>query len=442
MIDFKNFLGPSGHFVRHRILVGFLVGASVWVGDPRVMAAPATAASSAVTAASTSAVKAVQDATREQLQRNAQLLAQEQAQVQLLQAQVDGQKLQARMQQNKNQAEMNVAQSQQQAQAVANTLERQRQVDQISDPSLYFLPPLKTPSDVRAPIGSIVHNRYPMTSSEINYTLQQARDAQAAAMSRPKVEIVNPILHATIGPGAKIPTVTVAPGYVVSLSVVDRGGNPWPITSKSVGGGQQFDVQAPFQTARKGAAPPTQKGVDLSQVQDSLMNRIPDNMLTVTTPSYGTDTNMMLTLKGLTVPVMVHLKGTQPTPGPADGMVTLQIDNAQSPDAQKPLVESIDQGLAPQLTPFLAQTPPQGAIPLQVSAGAPLQAWEWNGLVILRTTQPLRSPAWRYEATLGNVYAYAIAPASVVLIRQPDGSEQDYEILPPPGGFGQTAGAN
>ncbi len=420
-------------------LLALSAGLSVASAAQASSAAPAPGATAAQVTAQQAALQKLQTATQAQQNLDVQAQAQEQAQAQLLNAQLQGAQLQQHMQQNQLQAAAEAFQAQQQTQQLANTLERQKEISQIDNPSMYFLPPLKTPANVRAPIGNMVQQRYPMTSAEIGYALQQARDAQAASMQKPPVTIVNPILHASIGPGGKIPTVRVAPGYMVSLSVVDRNGNAWPITSKSVGGGQQFNVQAPFQMGGKGTSASVSKKPNLDAIQDSLQDRIPDNMLTLTTPSYGTDTNMMLTLKGLQVPVMVHLEGTQPKPGSADGMVTLQIDNADAPDAPKPVVYSVDQGQAPELTQFLEQTPPSSAVALRVSDGAPLQAWEWNGLVVIRSTEPLRSPAWKYEGTLGGVYAYAIEPASVVLVRQPDGSVQDYEITPPPGGFDMSA---
>ena len=290
----------------------------------------------------------------------------------------------------------------------------------------YFLPPLPGPAYVRPMVNTQYQEQFPLSPHEIQWVKQQMQDDQYAIHKGAPLKIENPSLPVSLGPGAQVPTIHLAPGYVTTISVLGEDGSPWPVTSRQVGGGLSFSVSAVSQDAgAPSGRSATMKTGAISKNGASTGSsaghpqpvRLPSNLLTISPKYFGSSSNLVLTLKGLSAPVMVNVVADGPHDPTVDGMVTLRVDR-HGPDAPPPLyAPPPPSAVNPDLMLFLAQTPPQGAKALHASGGFGVRAWAWNHRVIVRTRIPLLSPAWTAEVRQDGVTVYDLPKTRVLMLR-------------------------
>jgi hypothetical protein len=285
----------------------------------------------------------------------------------------------------------------------------------------YFLPPLPTPNSVRPMVGLQYQEEFPLSPGEIQWVKKQMQDDQYAIHKGAPLKIVNPSLPVSLGPGAQVPTIHLAPGYVTTISLIGEDGSPWPVTSRQVGGGTSFDVSAVAQDVGapsvNDASTVAKSKSAASQSERTQPVRLPSNLLTISPKYFGSSSNLVLTLKGVSTPVMVNIVADGPHDKTVDGMVTLRVDR-HGPDAPPPLYAPPPPSSAnPDLMLFLAQTPPEGAKVLHASGDFGVKAWAWNHRVIVRTRIPLLSPAWTAEVRQDGVIVYDLPKTRVLMLR-------------------------
>lgn len=303
----------------------------------------------------------------------------------------------------------------------------------------YYLPPLPTPSSIRPMVGTQLHEEFPLSTHEIQWVKQQMQKDQYAIHKGAPLKILNPSINVSVGPGAAVPTIHVAQGYVTSISIVGVDGNPWPVTSRKVGGGQSFSVSAV--TEFSGAPAPSYGGEKSSikgkggtaSTPKKIPASLPNNLLTISPKYFGSSSNLMLTLENSNTPLMVNIISDGPSAKTVDGMVTLRLDRhgPNTPPAlfQPPPPSAVDADLLL----FLAQTPPKSAQPMRVTGGYGVKAWTWDNHVIVRTSIPLLTPAWTAEVPQDGVIVYKLPMTHVLLLRDnmnsTDGSWQARTVL-------------
>ncbi len=289
----------------------------------------------------------------------------------------------------------------------------------------YFLPPLPGPAYVRPMVSTQYQEQFPLSPHEIQWVKRQMQDDQYAIHKGAPLNIENPSLPVSLGPGAKVPTIHLAPGYVTTISVLGEDGSPWPVTSRQVGGGLSFNVSAVSQdagapsgkSATMTTGAPSKKGAAHTSKGRPQPVRLPTNLLTITPKYFGSSSNLVLTLKDLSTPVMVNVVADGPHDPTVDGMVTLRVDR-HGPDAPPPLyAPPPPSAVNPDLMLFLAKTPPQGAKALHASGGFGVRAWAWNHRVIVRTRIPLLSPAWTAEVRQDGATVYDLPKTRVLMLR-------------------------
>lgn len=294
----------------------------------------------------------------------------------------------------------------------------------------YFLPPLPGPAYVRPMVNTQYQEEFPLSPREIQWVKHQMQDDQYAIHKGAPLNIENPSLPVSLGPGAQVPTIRLAPGYVTTISIIGESGSPWPITSRQVGGGLSFDVSAVSQDAGAPSEQNVQRTTatatrNSAAVQSAKHSRtvhpqpvkLPSNLLTISPKYFGSSSNLVLTLKGVSTPVMVNVVADGPHSKTVDGMVTLRVDR-HGPDATPPLyVPPPPSAVNPDLMQFLAQTPPRGAKILRVSGGFGVRAWTWNHRIIVRTRIPLLSPAWTAEVRQDGVMVYDLPKTRILMLR-------------------------
>ena len=302
----------------------------------------------------------------------------------------------------------------------------------------YFLPPLPEPSTIRPMVGTQYQEQFPLSTKEIQWIKRQMQDDQYAIHKGAPLQIQNPSLPVSLGPGAKVPTIILSPGYVTTISIVGEDGSPWPVTSRQIGGGTSFTVSAVSQdmgaprgqtvaksrsgtpqgvAPKQGVAPLQGVGAAASTSSRLVPDRLPSNLLTISPLYFGSSSNMMLTLKGVSTPLMVNIVADGPHAKTVDGMVTLRVDQ-HGPDAPPPMyAPPPPSAVNPDLMLFLSQTPPKGAVRLRASGMFGVKAWAWNGRVIVRTHIPLLSPAWTAEVRQDGEMVYDLPKTRVLMLR-------------------------
>lgn len=173
-------------------------------------------------------------------------------------------------------------------------------------------------------------------------------------------------VRVTLEPGGAPSVVKLSPNYGGAITILDATGQPWPITSLTVGNGSAFQVTKPIDKG-KGSS-----------------------VLTVVPKLYYAHSNVILTLKGVATPIVLRLKTV---PGIVDGRTDV-IVAARGPNATS-VVTARGAGSPDSLLMrnLLDGVPPQSATPINIKGG-PARAWLINNKLFLRTTLDVLSPAW------------------------------------------------
>ena len=171
---------------------------------------------------------------------------------------------------------------------------------------------------------------------------------------------------------AEIQEVLLTPGYITSLVFYDSTGEPWPITSCSVGNKNAFAVIVP----------------------DGLE---PGNMINVQGIQKFANSNIVLTLKDFSLPVVVNLQTTgMKGPGAITNSMISFRANRMGPNAKQPIIgKPIQTSISKTMMTFLNGVPPKEAVSISsVSEREDMDMWRYQGSLYLRTYSPVVWPAW------------------------------------------------
>ncbi len=227
---------------------------------------------------------------------------------------------------------------------------------------------------------------FPMSPAEIQSFRATVDATRHAIHPGPAPVMQTRTLLLDLQPGAPVPVIRVAPGYVSSIVFLDSTGAPWPITSVTVGDAKWFSVQAPK--------------VD------------PQNLLTVSALGSHLASNIAVTLTHHTTPIVIALE----TSASDAAVLTALRANEQGPNAKTPTLEpEIPVGADGALLAFLDEVPPAGAIVLK-STNRDVEAWQYQQGIYVRTHFAVISPAFisvvRGEAGV-RVYHVPLTPSVI-----------------------------
>ena len=170
---------------------------------------------------------------------------------------------------------------------------------------------------------------------------------------------------------AEIQEILLTPGYITSLVFYDSTGEPWPITSCSVGNKNSFTVIVP----------------------EGLM---PGNMINIQGVQKFANSNIVLTLKDFSLPIVMNLQttGMKGEGAITDSMISFRA-NRMGPNARHPLMgRPIQTSINQTMMTFLNGVPPKEAESIaSVSEREDMDMWRYNGSLYLRTYSPLVWPA-------------------------------------------------
>lgn len=233
----------------------------------------------------------------------------------------------------------------------------------IESPPPVILPPPATPRG--EVVGDSTQKVVPMTPDEITRFKAYIQRDQAATYGKP------PVTHSRTYPvsliaGASIPEVHVAPGYVASIVLIDKYGNPWPVEGRpAIGNPNLYSVIVP-------------------ESADS-------NVITVSALLQAGNSNLSVTLKGQSVPINIRLiTDTKEADLRADMQIQARGPNTDPVMANASgVVSGVPDAI---MMDFVDGTPPKGAVELTTS-DPNIRVWSYGGLLYARTTCTIMTPA-------------------------------------------------
>ena len=195
----------------------------------------------------------------------------------------------------------------------------------------------------------------------------------------------------SLRPGERAPVVHLAPGNASTLTFSDQTGAAWPVNSVTVGNPQAYAVQ---EAGEKGKT----------------------NMVVISPLSNYGAANLVVTLAGLSVPVMLSLDTGR---GSVDYWLAVGVPG-RGPNAQYDVTAG--SSLAPTndatVQGFLDGIAPRGARKVKTS-NRDVEAWRFQDMVYVRSPLELVSPAYVARAHhVSGVNVYTMADAPVVLFSQ------------------------
>lgn len=244
----------------------------------------------------------------------------------------------------------------------------------------------------------------PMNPDQIREMLRRIDANQEAAQSpphnpTPKVKVAS----VSLDPGAPLPEIKVSSGFVTTLTILDATGQPWPIKSLAYGG--NFDISSPGTGAQIDP-----EGDDTRNASNSMAHVVHITPMA----RYGKG-NLSLNLVGLSTPITFRLtSGTNEVHYRFDARIPEYGPNARLPLIDKGGLQAAD----PDIMQVLDGVPPQNAVRMNVSGiDRRSSAWQYNGMIYLRTPLKLLSPGWEASASSADgMTVYQLSEAPVLLL--------------------------
>ena len=217
----------------------------------------------------------------------------------------------------------------------------------------------------------------PLSPEEIQAFKKRTFDTEQAIRNFPPPKMVSKTIRVSLAPGSEIPIVNVAADYVSSLVFYDITGQPWPVTSRTLGNDTYFDV-----------------------------NRVevePGNLLTVTPKTKYATTNCVITLQDHDLPVSLQLNVVDPQQKDrsTDGLIALQISQ-RGPNAAEPILggDTIGSSLSNVMMGFVDAIAPETATVMSLSPEYDgINVWLFQKNIYIRSAYPLIWPAWDQTAS-------------------------------------------
>lgn len=233
-----------------------------------------------------------------------------------------------------------------------------------------------------------------LTPDEIRQLRKEMDERQRAATDAP-AELRSVTVPVSLSPGNTMPTVQVTPGYVTSIVVLDRFGNPWPIKGVSWGNREEYQVE-----------PPPAQGEDTG---------VPQNIIAVTPLRTIGATSMSILLAEKSLPVVIRLVVNRSV---TDARADLKIDGLAPGAAPEIRASTVPEQFGDaDMVAFLDGVPPKGSTRLVVNSDL-VEAWDFQGKMVVRTKGSLVSPRWtgiEHGADDLKVYQTSLVPVVLVL---------------------------
>lgn len=274
----------------------------------------------------------------------------------------------------------------------------------VTSPGGYIILP---PPDIERGqrLDATIYETAPLSPEEIIKTrklLQKQEDARRVPLVQAK-EHRNRAVLASFDPGSRTQEIQLVPGYIGSLTFVDKGGNPWPISdAPAIGNADAFHVS-------------------VSQAAGNIVDLAASDTVSAT--------NLRIILNGSRAPIILRLMANGKV---HDERVDVMVDGI-APGAE--IVSTVSALTVPaaasdtDMLHFIAGSPPPGAVEQTVTGSNRMRAWKLNGQIYIRTIDELLSPPWNGESHgNGGVRVYRLPPTPIVMYIDPQGVVREATI--------------
>lgn len=277
---------------------------------------------------------------------------------------------------------------------IENKKEEEFHIEQVyPSPYVQYPPPVPSRQDM---FRRDMNDLYGLTPNEIIQLRKEWEARQKAATDAP-AELKCVTIPISLASGMKMPTIQVTPGYVSSIVLLDRFGNPWPVKGVSWGDKEAFQVESPSGDTNKNAT------------------GIPQNIISVSPLRSIGATSMSILLEDKSIPVVLRLVINKAV---NDARADLKIDGLAPGAAPEMRASTIPAQFATtDMIAFLDGVPPKSATRLMVNSEL-IEAWSYAGSMIVRTRTDLVSPSWQgieHGADHLKVYKTSMVPVILVL---------------------------
>lgn len=235
-------------------------------------------------------------------------------------------------------------------------------------------------------IKDMAENEYPLSPGEIMALRRLAKSVDKANNAPLGGPIDFAIKTVEIDVDAPKPIqIMVAKGYSSSIMFFDQSGTPWPIEGDIIGDEQSFKSHAVEGKAHIG----------VFEIKRAF-----------------SESNALVNLKGLNVPIVVRLTGSETT---VDARISVRIPKF-GPDAQiSPYVHSEIENTNPDMLSVLNGDKLNGGKLFNLN-GVPGTVWYKNNMLLVRTRANLISPPWKSHMTSVTGYqVYELPPVTQLL---------------------------
>ncbi|MGL4208788.1 MAG: DotH/IcmK family type IV secretion protein, partial [Candidatus Adiutrix sp.] len=159
-----------------------------------------------------------------------------------------------------------------------------------------------------------LENLLPITPEQVEIYRQKADGRDRALSDPPPAALMTKTICVTLEPGFIPPVVKLTPNLVSTMIIVDQFGYPWPITTATLGSGDLFGAQV-------------------------LATETKNQVIVVPKSTHG-NSNLILTLAGQDIPLMIRLETESGINRlrETDGMVVFQIGQ-RGPNAPPPAIK-------------------------------------------------------------------------------------------------------
>lgn len=232
----------------------------------------------------------------------------------------------------------------------------------------------------------------PMSPEQIEeYNRQLDLNDRARGKEPNPVDSGTRSIRLSMKPGEVPPVIRVQPGWVTTVTFSDVTGAPWPVLAVVTGNSDAYKVMS------AGPAGDT-------------------NMITISTMQPYIKSNIVVTLIGANVPVVMTL---DPTNSSIDARVDAQVDQ-RGPKATYDMMSG--SGLSPtndsNMLAFLDGVPPEGAKKMQAT-DREVQVWRFEDQLYVRTSRTMLSPAYiSKQSNVSGTNVYVLNEAPVLLLSE------------------------
>lgn len=175
-----------------------------------------------------------------------------------------------------------------------------------------------------------LEHRLPAAPGQIRAYRHRLDATRSAIQRRISPKLVTRSLRMTTEPGGNVPVLSIATGYVATLTFVDATGAAWPITAASVGNPKWFSIDVPRTKA--------------------------ENQIVISALGTHRYSNLTVPLNGESMPLSIEL---HTNPKRSDAVVGVQLGR-QGPNAPPSAVQTPEQIRVAQTPRVLADPYPGG----------------------------------------------------------------------------------